>query len=208
MARISKTDREEVLNTTRQRLLDAAAMEFADKGFSGANINTISLNAGFSKGTIYNYFASKQALILALIADAGALHLQTITEQIQVLSNPKQRLFCFFEAGFRFVEVHPARARFLLNTLYNPDTDLQAAIFRAYQPMFYLLVEQILVPGIAQGIFREVDKLSSADLLMTLYLGTASHVNQQGKVYMDPRQVADFAFHALQRADQRESDGG
>ena len=37
-------------------LVDTATAEFAREGYNGANINRISLAAGFAKGTIYNYF--------------------------------------------------------------------------------------------------------------------------------------------------------
>ena len=57
MPRPPKNTREQVLNQTRQQLLQAAAEEFAGRGYSGANINRISLAAGFAKGTIYNYFS-------------------------------------------------------------------------------------------------------------------------------------------------------
>ena len=54
MARIKKSEREQVMETNRQLLLDAAAGEFAREGYSGANINRISQAAGFAKGTVYN----------------------------------------------------------------------------------------------------------------------------------------------------------
>jgi AcrR family transcriptional regulator len=197
MARIPKTDREETLNATRQRLLEAALAEFARKGFAEANINHISEAAGFSKGTVYNYFSSKQALMLALVTEAGAVHVGYIEEQVRAVSDPAQRLVRFYEAGFRFVEEHPAQARFLITTLYSPGVELQEAMYRAYQPMFHLVAQEILAPGIEQGVFRAVDLLTTANLLMTVYLGTGSHVDEQGKVFMDPHLVADFALHAL-----------
>ncbi len=200
MARIPKTERDEILQATRQRLLDAAAVEFARKGFAEANINHISEAAGFSKGTVYNYFASKQALMLALIAEAGGAHVRYITEQVRELSDPVQRLARFFEAGFRFVEEYPDQARFLITTLYSPGAELQEAMYQAYRPMFALVAQEIVAPGVEQGLFRPVDPLATANLLMTLYLGTGSHVDQQGRVYMDPRQVADFALNALKKA--------
>lgn len=204
MARISKTEREEVLAATRQRLLDAAVGEFASKGFAEANINQISLAAGFSKGTIYNYFVSKQTLLLELITSAGGLHVRYISERVHEASGPVERLFRFYESGFHFVEDYPAHARFLINTLYSPGVDLQDAMYKAYQPMFRLVAEDILALGVSQNIFRQVDLMATANMLMTIYLGTASHVDQQGKVFMDPRQVADFALHALQQADGNE----
>lgn len=200
MARIAKTEREDVLSATRGKLLDAAAAEFARSGFEGANINTISLHAGFSKGTIYNYFPSKQALMLALIADAGAQHVDYIASRVQAVEDPRNRLVIFYQAGFQFVEENPVRARFLITTLYSPGLEVQEAMFRAYQPMFRLVGEEILAAGIARGAFRTVDVPATTNLVMTIYLGTASNVDSNGKVYMDPAQVSDFVLHALEPA--------
>ena len=61
-----------VKETTRGRLLTAAAQEFARAGFERANIDTISLAAGYAKGTIYNYFPSKEELFLAVVEQALA----------------------------------------------------------------------------------------------------------------------------------------
>src|SRR6266566_4590804 len=57
---------------TRARLLAAAAQEFARAGLERANVDAISLAAGYAKGTIYNYFASKEELFLAVVQDALA----------------------------------------------------------------------------------------------------------------------------------------
>jgi AcrR family transcriptional regulator len=199
MVRMPKAQREDALLVTRQRLLDAATVEFATKGFAEANINHISQAAGFAKGTIYNYFPSKVSLLLELITESGARHVQYIAVRIHEFDDPAQRLVCFFEAGFRFVEEYPAQARFLITTLYSPGVQVQDAMFQAYQPMFRMVAEEIVAPGIQQGLFRPIDPLTAANLLMTLYLGTGSHVDANGKVFMDPRLVADFALRALER---------
>lgn len=51
----------------RRLFLRAAEDLFADKGFLGTSIGEISKKAGFSKGAIYNYFNSKEEVILELI---------------------------------------------------------------------------------------------------------------------------------------------
>ena len=58
--RYSATGKKEAMAIVRQRLIEAAIQEFAQKGYDGANVNTISLTAGFSKGTIYNMTSAKQ----------------------------------------------------------------------------------------------------------------------------------------------------
>ena len=88
MVRIKSNVREEVLEKNRQTLLDAAAEEFALQGFVHANINTISTRAGFAKGTVYNYFPSKQALILALIDSVAAEHLEYMQSALAGVDDP------------------------------------------------------------------------------------------------------------------------
>jgi len=53
----------------RQRLLAAAAAEFAAKGLDGARVDDISVAAGLAKGTIYNYFESKADVFRAVIEE-------------------------------------------------------------------------------------------------------------------------------------------
>jgi AcrR family transcriptional regulator len=49
------------------RVLEAAKAEFAQNGFTRANINVIADRAGVSVGSMYKYFLSKEALFLELI---------------------------------------------------------------------------------------------------------------------------------------------
>jgi AcrR family transcriptional regulator len=56
----------------RQRLLGAAAAEFAEHGYTGASSESISRRAGMSKATFYEHFANKQECIIALFDVAAA----------------------------------------------------------------------------------------------------------------------------------------
>jgi AcrR family transcriptional regulator len=51
----------------RQAIIDAALAEFASKGFAAARLDDIAAQAGVGKGTIYLYFADKEALFQELI---------------------------------------------------------------------------------------------------------------------------------------------
>jgi AcrR family transcriptional regulator len=50
----------------RERLLRAAALEFAELGYAGASSESISRRAGMSKATFYEHFANKEECMLAL----------------------------------------------------------------------------------------------------------------------------------------------
>jgi AcrR family transcriptional regulator len=197
--RLKQADREQILQSNRKALLEAAAIEIAHSGYNGANINQISLAAGFAKGTIYNYFPSKQALMLALLDDFAQSHYEKLADAVRVVDDPKERLLNFFDAGFDFIAKNIAPARVVVNTIYGPEEIFKSHLYRAYQPMFELVAAEILVPGIEQGCFRLMDPVATANLLMTMYLGTASQVTDEGTFFMDAAQVIDFALHALER---------
>ncbi|MBC7338085.1 MAG: helix-turn-helix transcriptional regulator, partial [Clostridia bacterium] len=51
----------------REKLLEAAIREFAEKGYGGASTNAIVREAGISKGLLFHYFGSKKDLFLAAL---------------------------------------------------------------------------------------------------------------------------------------------
>jgi AcrR family transcriptional regulator len=202
MPRPRKMVREEMRSETRQRLLEAAAVEFAREGYNGANINRISQTAGFAKGTIYNYFPSKRALMLGLIDEVAAAHLDFIVTRVLEENDPARRVTRFFEAGFAFVSLYLAPSQVMVNTLHGPDVEFKAHMYQAYQPLFQFVAVDIVGAGIAKGVFRPVDAGGMAQLLMIIYLGTGSAIDEDGRHWLDPRQVADFALNGLCKQDQ------
>jgi len=197
--RYAETDKKQAMAGVRQLLIETAIPEFAQNGYDGANINTISLNAGFAKGTIYNYFPSKMKLMFAILEESGSAHFNFIAEQIRKVDDPVLRVKRFFEAGFAFVEEDPARAQVLVSTLYGTHAEFKVPLYQVYQPMFQLIAEEILAPGIIQGVFRQMEPASTSNMIMTFYLGTASSVDESGKPQLNPGEVAAFVLNAIRR---------
>lgn len=56
-------------NAKRRQILDGARRVFFGQGFDAASMGEIAREAGVSKGTLYVYFDSKEALFAALIED-------------------------------------------------------------------------------------------------------------------------------------------
>lgn len=53
----------------RHRIIQAAAERFADTGLDATTMEDVAAAADVSVGTVYNYFGSKKALLLAGVAD-------------------------------------------------------------------------------------------------------------------------------------------
>ena len=54
---------------TRQQIARAALEEFSAQGFARASISNISKRAGVAKGTVYNYFPTKELLFEAVLKE-------------------------------------------------------------------------------------------------------------------------------------------
>ncbi len=52
---------------TRERLMDAAYLEFSERGVPAASVEAVSERAGFTRGAFYSNFSSKEELFFALM---------------------------------------------------------------------------------------------------------------------------------------------
>jgi AcrR family transcriptional regulator len=55
---------------TRRRILEAARECFSKAGFDAATTRDIAASAGIAAGTLFNYFPAKEAIAMALVAEA------------------------------------------------------------------------------------------------------------------------------------------
>lgn len=64
----------------QQQILRGAGAVFAREGYEGASMSRIALEAGVSKGTLYNYFTSKAELFGAYVQQECSQKLATVFE--------------------------------------------------------------------------------------------------------------------------------
>lgn len=79
---MARFTREESQSQTRARLLDAAAAEFADRGFGGASLDRIAERAGFSRGAVYSNFDDKADLFVSVLDHRQAHQIAEIDDAI------------------------------------------------------------------------------------------------------------------------------
>lgn len=75
-----RLSRKEQQARTRATLVASATRVLARKGLSGASIDDITADAGFTKGAFYANFASKEALFLELLDEHFGERLQAVAD--------------------------------------------------------------------------------------------------------------------------------
>jgi AcrR family transcriptional regulator len=147
MARVTASVKE----TTRARLLIAAAKEFAQAGFERANIDAISLTAGYAKGTIYNYFSSKEDLFLAVVEEALAQAAAAGPET--GVASAWERLTAVLAGFCGWASQQDSLARVLVRECLMGTPGLYPRVIGAEWPLTGKL-EAIIQEGMHDGEFR------------------------------------------------------
>lgn len=97
----SKEQFEEIREASQRKIFDASLELFGTKGYEATSIALIAKKAGISKGLIYNYFDSKEALLQAMVDDLVSVG-DDIIEKIwsddpaETLENLIQSIFEWF----------------------------------------------------------------------------------------------------------------
>jgi len=148
MSRVT-TDAKEA---TRGKLLAAAAEEFARAGFERANVDAISLAAGYAKGTIYNYFPSKEQLFLVVVEEALAQ--VAATSRTPRDASAWERLSSTLAAFCQWAQERDSLARVLVRECLMGTPGLYPQVIGAEWPLTREL-EAIILQGIRDGEFRD-----------------------------------------------------
>jgi AcrR family transcriptional regulator len=109
----------EVKAATRSRILAAARGRFDAAGFDAATTREIAAAAGIAVGTLFNYFPSKEAIAMALVAEA----LGEARRRFE--SGPRgeslaEDLFALVAAELRGLRPHRGYVRPVLETALSP----------------------------------------------------------------------------------------
>lgn len=90
--------------SARERLLDAANELFYAEGIQTVGIDRIIERAGVAKASLYNLFGSKEELVAAYLASRHDRTTTRLTEAIESVDDPRQKILAVFDAQARQYE--------------------------------------------------------------------------------------------------------
>lgn len=183
-------------------LVRAALVTFVEKGFAATRLEEVAERAGVSKGTIYLYFESKEALFKAVI-DAG---MAPAMETIEALAAPSadldrpaiDQLRGCFEAWQHIMRETPMAN--LLKLLIAESGNFPEVVHwfaNSVERPAKTLTTNILAAGVACGEFRSISTEMATDILFSLMWQCA--LDKIGGGLPSPEQFLEEAFEVLTR---------
>lgn len=146
----------------RERILDAAAEVFADRGYATASMAQIAARAGVVASVIYDHFGSKRELALTLLEAHGeAIVEKTITEVEP--ASPAEMMRVALELFFAFVEEDEFVWRFLFRDP-PPDPEI-AAVHRRIHDRATEGIAVLVLMSAPAGVMPELPRELAATMV-------------------------------------------
>lgn len=158
----------------RNQILDAAEKVFADQGFSQARVDDIAKESGLSKGALYWYYKSKDAIILALLDRVFIAEMKEAQKLIQQPAPAEERIRTITRVAVheirQFERLMSLGYEFVaLATRRKEVRDRLQSYYREYTDILSRLIQQ----GIEDGEFKSIDAKNTAMTIIGMYEGLA-----------------------------------
>ena len=86
-----------LLPNVRQQLIETARRQVAEQGYTNTTIRSVAGACGVGVGTVYNYFPSKDMLVVGFMLEDWKICKQAIHQGVTEAEDVKAALFCMHE---------------------------------------------------------------------------------------------------------------
>tara|TARA_R110000868_G_scaffold44409_5_gene148390 strand:- start:1027 stop:1671 length:645 start_codon:yes stop_codon:yes gene_type:complete len=176
-----------------EQILEAALTVFGEQGFAAARVEEIARRAGLSKGTLYLYFPSKEAMLNALIEQSAGALARSVEQHVarSAAQDPEAALRGLLRILFTAVSspTISAAPRLVLTEAHRfPEL---AAFYRSHVlDIVRRSMRALLAAGKAGGVLRDVD----ADAFMRVVGGAGiAHMALTNIFDLHPETLTDPA---------------
>jgi AcrR family transcriptional regulator len=154
------------MSSARERLLESAKILFSQKGYYATSVEDIVESAGFSKGTFYFYFKSKEELFKSLVEE---MHLNIV-----------KRLEVFLERDLPLEDALIEHAKVFLEDIYQNRHIAQIFLFQLvgtneeFRKLYYTKIahlRELLTKMVDRAIQRGEINYKNAENIVNLYAG-------------------------------------
>ena len=112
---------QEAKQESRRKILEAAQSLFQSKGYQQATTRDIAREAGIATGTLFNYFPTKEAIVMTLVSEALTRAQEDFEQQQLDQTAPlEEKLFAQIATGLRRMKPYRNYIKPLFETALSP----------------------------------------------------------------------------------------
>lgn len=188
------------LDTTRERIIDAAGEIFAERGFDATTVRDICHAAGANIAAVNYYFGDKQRLFVEAVLKAHRWRMShAVLPDWTADTPPQEKLTDFIATFIRRVRTGPKdtwQNRLIMRELMRPDAACAEVVRDSIRPQFELLLE-VLRARLPEETSAEALHLTAFSIVgQCLFYHFADPVVRH---LIDDGEYADFSVEKLAR---------
>ena len=184
----------------RERILDAAVVEIARRGYGATTVAMIARRAGVADGTIYLYFKNKDEVLAQLFDRAMSRFIDEGHQRLALLTGAEARLRAIIDLHLSLV----GRDRdlgIITQVELRHSLHFMEELSRAQVGQYLAIIAQVVDEGRHEGVFRpDADPLFCAkaifgvlDEMATDWILSRRNTRLEGRA----PEVADFLLRGL-----------
>lgn len=151
------------VSTKKEQIMEAALQIFSAKGFHLAKIEDIAQEAGVGKGTVYEYFESKEDLFKEILKEGMFTFDELIAEELSEVETTKDKLQGLIRQSlFIWKRFYPLAKSTIMETTFLDPPFRSWLMEKHYQRL--LLIRDIVEEGIQKQEIRPINGLHFAYL--------------------------------------------
>lgn len=153
----------------REMILDAAYALFLDKGYWDTKIIDIADTAGIGKGTVYEYFESKDAIFFELFKTKVADCYENLSDLLVKNVSCEKKIKEYIEIELSNTSKYTFNKSFLMDLMMKSDAFRNPALIDAIHKLVgdkFSIMYKIIEEGIQKGEFRITDPLLATTSVM------------------------------------------
>lgn len=173
----------ETNKTSKERIIKAAAQEFAEHGLAGARVDRIAEKAGANKAMIYYHFSSKEKLYQTIIEDHVNDIISSMKENIQSSQSLEDLLAQMALTHATCFGANPVLQRIFLRELAQPEGPMLDVIVKLIKgSKVPARIMELLREGKEKGELRDFDEKQALASFIGMNLGFYLIFPVSGKV--------------------------
>ncbi|MEM8904754.1 MAG: TetR/AcrR family transcriptional regulator [Actinomycetota bacterium] len=177
----------------RALIIDAAVAELAESGIAGTTLAGVGERVGLSKGALYYYVDSRDAL-LALVLDDGLRAIRTAAEELAGPDPaPLDALTAFARSHVRHAVEHPSGPLIVSNVDHLAAHDLTAELLHEHERA----ARRIIEAAVDDGQLRHVHPVVASTVLFGALNTLCRAFDPDGPLDLD--EMLDAALDLLLR---------
>ncbi len=184
----------------RDKIIEAAAQLFSGKNYHEVMMEDVAKLASIAKGTLYNYFESKEDLYFSIMVLRMQNLILSLKQKFNGVHNPVTSLHGFIIHNFMFLLKYKCFFLMLQKENLNASNNLCVELKQKRDELKQIVID-ILKAGKNLKIFRQIDEDLFSDLIIssinTAVGRTISNNFDEEKISKEKELLFDFTLKGL-----------